>query len=400
MLRQENRLFSKNADSVFYPASTTKAATALYALHRKRESLDQLVTISQDAVACVSIPMRRSSGKHPSYRLEFGGTHMGLKAGEQVDLKTLLYGLMLPSANDGANAIAETVSGSVLAFVSELNEFLREIGCQNTNFTNPHGLPDPEHKTTARDLARIGQVAMKDPIFREIVSSSKFVKAQTNKQPETILDQHNALVKPRHKHFYPYATGVKIGYTIQAGHAMIASAEKGDRSLIAVVSHKEGAAQRYRSVIQLFETAFAEPKQTRTLLSKVHDVFHQNIVGAKSRLTATLAEDLTVSFYPSEEKTFHSQIFWNVSEPPISVGAKVGEVHIFDEFNALQKTSFLVAAKAVEATFSYQMKQKIQLGKLWIQKRRIYIAYSMAFILFALAMLAVKRAKKESRKAV
>ena len=241
---------------------------------------------------------------------------------------------------------------------------------------------------------------MKDPIFREIVSSSKFVKAQTNKQPETILDQHNALVKPRHKHFYPYATGVKIGYTIQAGHAMIASAEKGDRSLIAVVSHKEGAAQRYRSVIQLFETAFAEPKQTRTLLSKVHDVFHQNIVGAKSRLTATLAEDLTVSFYPSEEKTFHSQIFWNVSEPPISVGAKVGEVHIFDEFNALQKTSFLVAAKAVEATFSYQMKQKIQLGKLWIQKRRIYIAYSMAFILFALAMLAVKRAKKESRKAV
>ncbi|MBX9922572.1 MAG: D-alanyl-D-alanine carboxypeptidase [Rhabdochlamydiaceae bacterium] len=393
-------LFSKNADSVFYPASTTKAATALYALHRKRESLDQLVTISQDAVACVSIPMRRSSGKHPSYRLEFGGTHMGLKAGEQVDLKTLLYGLMLPSANDGANAIAETVSGSVLAFVSELNEFLREIGCQNTNFTNPHGLPDPEHKTTARDLARIGQVAMKDPIFREIVSSSKFVKAQTNKQPETILDQHNALVKPRHKHFYPYATGVKIGYTIQAGHAMIASAEKGDRSLIAVVSHKEGAAQRYRSVIQLFETAFAEPKQTRTLLSKVHDVFHQNIVGAKSRLTATLAEDLTVSFYPSEEKTFHSQIFWNVSEPPISVGAKVGEVHIFDEFNALQKTSFLVAAKAVEATFSYQMKQKIQLGKLCIQKRRIYIAYSMAFILFALAMLAVKRAKKESRKAV
>lgn len=387
-------LFSKNADAVFYPASTTKTATLLYALHRKKDHLDDLVTVSHNAVACVSIPMRRTSGKHPSYRLEYGGTHMGLKVGEQVDLRTLLYGLMLPSANDGANVIAEMVSGSVPQFITELNQFLLSIGCQNTHFTNPHGLPDPDHKTTARDLARIAQVGMRDPIFREIVSSHKYVKSQTNKQPETVLDQHNALVKPRHKHFYPHATGVKIGYTIQAGHAIVASAQKGDRSLIAVVAHREGAAQRYRSVIQLFEAAFTEPKQTRILLSKVHDVFYQNVEGSKSKLIAMLEEDVTVAFYPSEDKTFHSKLLWNLGALPILAGTKVGEIQIFDEHNVLQKTAVLTASKSVEPTFSYQMGQKMQAGKLWIQKQKIYMAYSMAFILFAIAMLAIMRAKK------
>lgn len=391
-------LFSKNADAVFYPASTTKTATALYALHRKRDHLDEMVTISHNAVACVSIPMRRSSGKHPSYRLEFGGTHMGLKAGEQVDLKTLLYGLMLPSANDAANAIAENVSGTVPAFLVELNQFLREIGCQNTHFVNPHGLPDPEHKTTARDLARIAQVAMKDPIFREIVSSYKYVKAQTNKQPETVLDQHNALVKPRHKHFYPYATGIKIGYTIQAGHTMIASAKKDDRSLIAVVSHQEGAAQRYRSVIQLFEAAFTEIKQNRTLLSKTHDMFYESVVGAKGKLAAALTEDLIVSFYPSEEKNFYSQIRWDIGALPIIAGTKVGEVQVYDEYNVLQKTAFLVAVKSVEPTFSYKLKQKVTQSKFWIQKHRNYIGYLMAFLLFMGALIAVKPARRKSRK--
>lgn len=385
-------LFAKNAEGAFYPASTTKVATAIYALYRKGACLDEMTTVSANAVGILPIAVRRS-GKHPSYRLEYGGTSMGLKVGEQVDLKTLLYGLMLPSGNDAANVIAEMVSGTVPQFVEELNSFLREIGCKNTHFKNPHGLPDLEHVTTPADLAVMAQFGMRFPVFKEIVSSANFLKPQTNKQPEVLLLQHNALVKPKSKYFYPYATGIKIGYTIQAGHAIVASAEKGDRSLIAVVSHKESLEKRYRSTIQLFDSAFNEQKQTRTLFSAVHDVFQQEIEGAKNLLKASLAQDITISFYPSEGKSFYSHIQWDPQELPIPVRRRVGEVQIFDDSGSLWTAAPVFATKAVDPTFSYQLQKHIKHVRLWIELYRSYVGYSMAFILFSLAFMRISRSK-------
>src|SRR3990167_1013112 len=100
-------LYAKNADTLCYPASTTKIATALYALHQKGHNLEEKGSSSFESLATVSSPIRRTSGKHPSYRLEFGGTHMGIKVGEELSLKTLLYGLLLQSGNDAANVLAE-----------------------------------------------------------------------------------------------------------------------------------------------------------------------------------------------------------------------------------------------------------------------------------------------------
>ena len=389
-------LFSRNADEPLYPASTTKVATALYALHKKGPLLDQVVTVSHDCVSAVPIHVRRSGGKHPSYRLEFGGTLMGLKLEEQVDFKTLLYGLMLPSGNDAANVIAETVSGSVSQFMVELNGFLKEIGCHNTYFKNPHGLPDEEHVTTARDLARMGQMAMKNPLFKEIVSSSKYTKAQTNKQPEVVLSKHNAIVKPSSKYYYPHATGIKTGYTIQAGHTLVASAEKGDRSLIAVVCHKESSEMRFRNTIQLFEAAFKETKKTRTLFSGIHDSFSKKVEGAKEILKASLAEDVKVSFYPSEEPRYYSQIRWKAHELPIEAGSFVGEVLVFDDRDILQETSSLFAVKTIEPTLSYKVQKITKQGRDFLQKHRNYLAYLMALGLLGGAVWKVVRKRESS----
>ncbi len=389
-------LFSRNAEAPLYPASTTKVATALYALHKKSSSIGEIVTVSHDCVSAVPINVRRSSGKHPSYRLEFGGTLMGLKVGEQVDLKTLLYGLMLPSGNDAANVIAEAVSGSVSQFMVDLNNYLKEIGCENTHFKNPHGLPDVEHVTTAKDLARMGQVAMKNPFFKQIVSSSKYLKAETNKQPEVILSQHNAIVKPASKYYYPHATGIKTGYTIQAGHTLVASAEKGDRSLIAVICHKESSEMRFRNTIQLFEAAFKEPKKTRTLFSGIHDTFSKKIEGAKEVLKAGLAEDVKVSFYPSEQPKYYSQIRWKSHDLPIEAGSFVGEVLVFDDRDILQETSSLFAVKKIEPTLSYQVEKITKQGRDFLQKHRSYLAYLMAFGLLGCAVWKVARKKKNA----
>lgn len=391
-------LFAKNADEPLYPASTTKVATALYVLSSPGLNLDQMVTASSDALASLPVAIRRS-GKHPSYRLEPGGTHMGLKVGEQMCLRSLLYGLMLSSANDASNVLAETISGSVSQFMTDLNIFLHKIGCVHTHFRNPHGLPDLEHLTTAKDLARIGQVAMKFPIFREIVSSSKYLRPETNKQPERFMPQGNALVKPGHKHYYPFALGIKTGYTVQAGHTLIASAKKGDRFLIGVVAHREGSDNRYRSMVQLFETAFQEVKENRTLFSAQHDLFQAQVEGAKDKLKAVLSQDVVVSFYPSEGTVYRSEIFWKTLPLPISQGEEVGEIRIFDEEGALQKTATLLAQRNVEATLSYKCNQLKDLISQQVHNKRREIGYLGASFLLGVALYRVtRRKKKESHK--
>ena len=281
-------LYEKNAHMPAYPASVTKIATALYALARKPHDLSAVITSSADAMMYVAPSQRRGPGaKHPPYRLEFGGTKMGIKAGEQVTLNDLLHGLMLPSGNDAANVIAEFVSGSVPKFMHELNGFLKKIGCKETKYYHPHGLPHVHHKTTAHDLAVMTRVAMKNPHFREIVRKERYICPKTNLQEETVLQQHNALV--RHgKHHYKHATGVKIGYTLSAGFTIVASAHNGERDLIAVVLNCKEKHQHYQDAVTLFEAAFHEPKMRRTLFSKGFDTFTLKTSEAKGPIRAVL----------------------------------------------------------------------------------------------------------------
>ncbi len=143
-------LYEKNAYTQMGMASTTKIMTAILAI--EKGNLQDVVTVSSNAAG-----------------LE--GTSMYLALGEKVKLEDLLYGLMLPSGNDAAVAIAEHISGSVEAFAEQMNEKAKEIGANQTHFTNPHGLYDPQHYTTAYDLALISRYAMQNPVFEEIVAT-------------------------------------------------------------------------------------------------------------------------------------------------------------------------------------------------------------------------------------
>ena len=382
-------LFEKNGSQVCHPASMTKLATAFYAMH-KRKDLDQLITASADAVGSVSMQVRRNSGKHPSYRLEFGGKHVGIKAGEQLDLKSLLYAVMVASGNDASNVLAESVSGSVSQFMEELNPFLRAIGCKHTYFTNPHGLPDHKHVTTAYDLALMARFARKNPVFKEIVMTTRYERPQTNKQGPSWLVQTNGLLKPG-KYYYPYATGIKTGYTEQAGFNLVASAQKGDRDLIAVICNCNEIAKRYRTAVQLFEAAFNEQKQIRKLLSQEHDLFHKQLEGARDTLHASLSEDLTVSFYPSEEKDFHPKVRWYPLELPIKAGYEVGCVQLFDEQGVFEKMVPLIASKNVDPTFMYKVEKQVTVATTFIKKKRAYFGYGMALGLICFSLWLVKR---------
>ncbi|NDD57777.1 MAG: D-alanyl-D-alanine carboxypeptidase [Chlamydiae bacterium] len=389
-------LFEKNAKKMTFPASTTKIATALYAIQKIGSRRNDMVSISSNAVAAVSSHHRRT-GSHPSFRLEFGGSHMNLKTGEILPLESLIYGLLVCSGNDAANAIAEYVSGSVPKFITEMHRYLYSIGCKDTQFTNPHGLPDPHHTTTAYDLALMTAKALKDPFFRKVVSTSKYPRPKTNKQDESFLLQSNALLKPG-KFYYPYATGVKTGYTVAAGSNLVASAEKGDRKLVAVVLNAEDSSARYRDCISMFEKAFNEKKVQRKLFSKEHDIFRFHVHGAKNTLEAVLEKDVVFNYYPSEERKLDAKIRWFPQNLPIKQGEIVGEVHVKNDKGNVVLVESVFAKNMVQPTLSFVVQKKIEkIGtELYRHKRTIAIGVGSSFL--ACAQYIFYRKKKKIKK--
>lgn len=390
-------LWEKNSHVPYYPASTTKMITALYALKKKGNSLDELVTASYDAVAHVHPNVRRAkNGQHPPYRLEFGGTHMGIKVGETLSLRTLFYGLMLTSGNDAANVIAQYVSGNILTFMEELNRFVREMGCLHTDLYTPHGLPHAEHKTTAFDLAILARLALKDPFFREVVKTVQYIRPQTNKQPESMLHQRNALVKPG-RFFYPKAIGIKTGYTVEGGYTMVAAAENQQRKLIAVVLGCEKIEERYKDAIALFDAGFNEQKVSRTLFSQGFDLFTYPIEGGKVPLQAYLSQNVVLDYFPSEEPAFKTMVAWEVLPLPIASGQKVAELQIFSSENRLLSSAPLFAVKAVYPTLKYRVNLVLKGVKKEMENKITWIMAIGGLVILAGTFLYSQRIRKHSK---
>ena len=215
-------IFEKDPDERRYPASTTKILTVLLGILCV-DDVYQKVVVSDTAVM---VPEDSST--------------MHLQAGEEIPFIDVLYGTMLLSGNDGANVIAETVSGNVQDFVSLMNETAATLGCTDTHFVNPHGYHDDYHYSTARDIAIIARAAMKNETFRQIARATSYTIARTNKQrARTITTKSSYMLqgtdeKPN-KYYNPYATGIKTGSHSHSGYCFVGSAEKDGVSLISVV---------------------------------------------------------------------------------------------------------------------------------------------------------------------
>lgn len=201
-------LYGKNEDSEQKIASLTKIMTAIVAI--EQGDLQDLVTIQPSAVGVE-------------------GSSIYLKANEKVTLETLLYGLMLRSGNDAATAIAQHIGGSLEGFVYLMNEKAQELGLEHTHFANPHGLDAPNHYSSAKDLALLTQYALRNPTFQQIVKTElKTVEWPGEKWKRTMLNKNKFLK------LYPFADGVKTGFTKQARRTLVTSATKDGQQLIAV----------------------------------------------------------------------------------------------------------------------------------------------------------------------
>lgn len=342
-------LYEKEAHRLAYPASITKVATALFALQRKGGALDEIVSGSLDALHVVPADFATIC----PYRLVSDGTHMGLQVGEAISLRALFYGLLLSSANDAANVIAESVSGSVSQFVSELNAYLHSQGWLQTHFCNPHGLHHPEHQTTAYEMALIARAALKNPFFQEVVKTVHYTRPKTNKQPALPLQQTTNRLLKGGECFYPKAIGIKTGHTSLAGYTLVAAAEEKGRRLIAVLLGCKEGMLRFKEAITLFEAAFGQSCIQRTLFAKEYDFFSTSVKGGKQELAAALGEDARVSYYPAEEPTLKTLVRWQLPPLPISKGAFVGELEIWDGSRCRLASVSLYAKSDIEATFPH-----------------------------------------------
>ena len=233
-------LFSKNARARMYPASTTKVMTLLLALE-SGIAMDTTIVIPQ---AAAEIPA--DSSLIPVF------------PGDMMTFRDLLYGFMLTSGNDGANAIAVLVSGNVEAFVEKMNRRAKELGCEDTHFANPHGYHDPQHYSTALDLARIASEGVKLDACRRISSAPNYVMnlQRGNKAMEQRVVNTNSLLKSDNTYYYPDCIGIKTGYHSMAGQCFVGAAERDGVRLVTVDLHSMGSVDKWVDTIRMFNYGF------------------------------------------------------------------------------------------------------------------------------------------------
>ena len=253
-------IYEKDGYSKSYPASTTKIMTAILTLEHCK--LTDTATVSHEAIFTVPI----------------GYSHAYLQEGEELTVEQLLHVLLIPSANDAANVLAEHIAGSISSFTTIMNTKALELGCTGTNFVNANGIHNTNHYSTAYDLALMGRYAMQNETFRKIVSTTKYTLPATNKYPEPtrFFKQTNLLIVPDDRdrvdnYYYPYTTGIKTGYTDAAGNCIVASAKKDDVEYIVVIlgaqNTENGLSARYIDCKKLFDYAF-ENYKTYTINEK------------------------------------------------------------------------------------------------------------------------------------
>lgn len=271
-------LYGKNENQKLYPASTTKILTAILAIENCKPT--DKITASYNAV--MSIPA--------------GYSNAAIQPGETLTMQELLETFLIHSANEVGYIFAEHISGSIENFATLMNQKAGSLGCTNTHFTNPSGIHDVEHYSTAYDMALIARYCMQNETFRNIVSKTSCTIEATDKYEKRYFKNTNDLLIKSSKYYYEYATGIKTGYTSQAKRCLIASSLKDNIELITVTLGAESTLEdkRYEDTINLFEYGFSNYK-VESIATKgtiVKDLVIKNATKETKNLSLELKENL------------------------------------------------------------------------------------------------------------
>ncbi len=329
-------LYGKNENKKLYPASTTKILTAILAIENC--SLTDKLTASSTAITAI-----------PS-----GYSNAAIQPGETLTAQELLDLFLIHSANEVGYIFAEHISGNIENFATLMNKKATELGCKNTHFTNPSGLHDTNHYSTAYDMALIARYCMKNETFRNIVSKTSCTIEATDKYQERYFKNTNDLINPSSKYYYEYAIGIKTGFTSQAKNCLISASKKDGLELIAVAlgaeATEDGKSGRYMDSINLFNYGFSNYKNQKiaTANTVIDDITINNATKDTKNLSLLLKDSIT-ALTPANldlnNLNYSIDLYENISAP-IAEGDKLGKITY--NIDGINYTSDLIASHSVD----------------------------------------------------
>lgn len=314
-------LFSKDVNLKLAPASMTKIMTMLLIMESLEEgkiSLDDMIPISSNAAS-------------------MGGSQVYLEANSKMKAEELLKSIAIASANDSAVAMAEAIAGTTDAFVTMMNQKAKEIGCTNTNFVNVHGLDDPNHYTTAHDMALMAKELIK---HEDVLKYSSIYEAYLQKPDgsSTWMVNTNKLIR-----YYNGLDGLKTGYTSNAGYCLTATAKRNGMRLISVLMKEPASQIRNSETIDLLNYGFSNYK-IKTIVSKDKDLGYIEVInGKKETVNIKLMEDATNLEGLTEEKNYTYNIEVNKVKAPVKVGDIVGSMEIISNGIVIKRVNITVS---------------------------------------------------------
>lgn len=352
-------LYNKNENKKMYPASTTKILTAIIVIENC--NLDTIATASYDAI--MSIPDGYSTAN--------------IQIGEQLTIEQLLELLLVHSANDAANVLAEFVGGSTDSFVSIMNTKINELGLTNSHFTNVYGLHDDNHYTTAHDLAFIMKYCLNNNTFRKIAGQASCAIPATNKYGTRSYNSTNELLVPNSTYYYKYLTTGKTGFTSQAKECLVSSAYKNNLELIGVIL---GSTNRFADTRNIYEYAYSNYsiKTIATEKDIATNIKISNATAETENLNLLISETVSVLINNSQNiSEIQPEIILNDNiKAPIEEGSTLGKIKY--NVNGVTYSTNIIAEHNVEQS-----------------KYPFYILYFSISIIFIISFtLFIKNKKK------
>ncbi len=380
-------LYEFNAHAQNYPASITKVMTGfltLEAVERGELGLEQVITASESF----------------GYDLIPGGSTQNIKEGEELTVHELLYCALVPSANEACNILAEAVAGSGPKFVELMNERAQELGMTGTHYVNAHGLPDPNHYTTAYDLAILVREAMKNETFREIVATKTHTVPETNLSPRRVFGNTNALISASHFGGYTYskAVGVKTGSTSDAGQCLASAAVDDGKMLICVVlgaenvKHEDGTVTRnsFAESKRLLQWGFDSFKRVQLIDRRIPVKEMPVTLSAEATvvplkpqegLEATLFKDMDPDAFQRDITLYYESV-----EAPVEAGQILGEMTVRNGDTVYGTVKLVAGASAERSELLYRLDQaKRFFANFWVRVALVILGIVILVLLIRFA---------------